>query len=141
MRFAAGVFVSATFPASRPEEYLSVRGWGDDGEEQEVGIIRRLADWPAAAREIVADAIARRTLVRTIRRIHNLRLARGYLDFDVETDAGRGSFTARWTQSQAVDFGTDGKLMIDSDDNRWVIPRLDALPRADRERFERYVYW
>ncbi|MEX0689587.1 MAG: DUF1854 domain-containing protein [Pirellulales bacterium] len=141
VRLAAGVFVSATFPASRPEEYLSVRGWGDDGEEQEVGIIRRLADWPAAAREIVADAVARRTLVRTICRIHALRLARGYLDFDVETDAGRGSFTARWTQSQAVDFGTDGKLMIDSDDNRWVIPRLGDLPRADRERFERYVYW
>ena len=33
--------------------------------------------------------MARRTLVRTIRRIHDVRLAHGYLDFDVETDAGR----------------------------------------------------
>jgi ATP-binding cassette subfamily B protein len=140
-RLAAGVFVVPTFPATRPEDYLSVRCWGDDGEERELGIVRRLADWPAEDRGIVGQAMARRTLVRAIRRIHDVRLAHGYLDFDVETDAGRGSFTARWTQSQAIDFGPDGKLLIDAEDNRWVVPRLEDLPKADREKFERYVYW
>jgi ABC-type multidrug transport system ATPase subunit len=140
-RLAAGVFVVATFPATRPEAYLSVRGWDDDGEERELGIIRQLADWPADDRAIVGEAVARRTLVRSIRRIHDIRLARGYLDFDVETDAGRRTFTARWTQSQAVDFGTDGKLLIDTEDNRWVVPDVNDLPTADREKFERYVYW
>jgi ATP-binding cassette, subfamily B, bacterial len=140
-RLAAGVFVVATFPATRPEEYLSVRGWDDDGEERELGMIRQLADWPAAARGIVGDAVARRTLVRSIRRIHDLRLARGYLDFDVETDAGRRTFTTRWTQSQAVDFGSNGKLLIDTEDNRWVVPDVGDLPKADREKFERFVYW
>ncbi len=140
-RLAAGVFVVPTFPATRPEDYLSVRCWDDDGEERELGIVRRLADWPAEDRGIVRQAMARRTLVRTIRRIHDVRLAHGYLDFDVETDNGRGSFTARWTQSQAIDFGPDGKLLIDAEDNRWVVPRLEELPKADRERFERYVYW
>lgn len=140
-RLAAGVFVVPTFPATLPEEYLSVRCWDDDGEEREQGIVRRVADWPAEDRGIVGQAMARRTLVRTIRRILDVRLAHGYLDFDVETDAGRGSFTARWTQSQAIDFGPNGKLLIDAEDNRWVVPWLDELPQADRERFERYVYW
>ncbi|MFM8414511.1 MAG: DUF1854 domain-containing protein, partial [Planctomycetota bacterium] len=140
-RRAAGVFVVPTFPASHPEEYLSVRGWGDDGEEEELGLVRRLADWPAADAAILRDAVARRILVRTIRRVHDVRLVHGYLDFDVETDTGRDRFTIRWTQSQAVDFGTAGKLLIDTEENRWVVPRIEDLPKAEREKLERYVYW
>jgi ATP-binding cassette, subfamily B, bacterial len=140
-RRAAGLFVVPTFPASHPDAFLSVRCWTDDGEEQELGLIRSLADWPAADAAILRTAVARRILVRTIRRIHKLRLDHGYLDFEVESDAGPGRFTTRWTQSQALDFGADGKLLIDSEENRWVVPDLADLPQADRERFERYVYW
>jgi hypothetical protein len=135
------VFVVPTFPATHPEAYLSVRGWTDDGEEQELGVVRTLAEWPADDASIIRDAVLRRTLVRTIRRVHDVRLSHGYLDFDVETDAGPSRFTARWTQSQAVDFGPDGKLLIDAEDNRWVVPRIDDLPKPDRERFLQYVYW
>ena len=76
-----------------------------------------------------------------IRRVHDVRLVHGYLDFDVESDVGRRRFTARWTQGQAFDFGTGGKMLIDTDENRWVVPRIDDLPAADRERFLQYVYW
>jgi ATP-binding cassette subfamily B protein len=140
-RLAAGVFVVPTFPATHPEAYLSVRGWTDDGEEQELGVVRTLAEWPADDASIIRDAVRRRTLVRTIRRVLDVRLSHGYLDFDVETDAGPSRFTARWTQSQAVDFGPDGKLLIDAEDNRWVVPRINDLPKPDRERFLQYVYW
>jgi ATP-binding cassette subfamily B protein len=138
---AAGIFVVATFPASHPEEYLSVRGWSDDGEEIEIGLVRRLADWGEADREVVRAALRRRALVRRISRVHDVKLAHGYLDFDVETDVGRRGFTIRWTQSQASDFGPDGKMLIDTEENRWVVPRMDDLPRPDRERFLHYVYW
>jgi ATP-binding cassette, subfamily B, bacterial len=70
-----------------------------------------------------------------------VRLAHGYLDFDVETDVGRQRFTTRWTQSQAIDFGAEGKLLIDVEDNRYVVPRVDDLPATDRERFLHYIYW
>ena len=138
---ARGVFVLRTFPASHPESYLSVRGWEEDGEEVELGMIRTLSDWDEAGRTIVREALRRSALVRRIDRVHAVRLAHGYLDFDVETDVGRRGFTTRWTQSQAVDFGDDGKLLLDTEENRWVIPRVDALPKADRERFLQYVYW
>jgi hypothetical protein len=118
-----------------------VRGGQEDGEEVELGMIRTLADWDEAGRTIVREALRRSALVRRIDRVHAVRLAHGYLDFDVETDVGRRGFTTRWTQSQAVDFGDDGKLLLDTEENRWVIPRVDALPKADRERFLQYVYW
>ena len=70
-----------------------------------------------------------------------MELSHGYLDCDVETDVGRRRFTLRWTQSQAVDYGPEGKLLIDGDDDRYVIPRIDGLPPADRERFLRHIYW
>jgi hypothetical protein len=104
-------------------------------------MIRSLAEWSAADRAVVQAALARRSLIREIRRIHDVALAHGYLDFDVETDVGRRQFTARWTQSQAVDFGAEGKMLIDADENRWVVPRIDALPKPDREKFLHYVYW
>ncbi|MFM9059947.1 MAG: DUF1854 domain-containing protein, partial [Planctomycetaceae bacterium] len=140
-RRAAGVFVIRVFPASHPEAYLSVRGWNETGEEVEFGMIRSLADWPAADREVVQTALGRRALVREITRVHGVRLAHGYLDFDVDTAAGRRTFTTRWTQAQASDFGSGGKLLIDADDNRWLVRRVDDLPSADRERFLHYVYW
>jgi hypothetical protein len=79
--------------------------------------------------------------VRSIGRVHDVKLAHGYLDFDVECDVGRRTFTTRWTQSQVIDFGGEGKMLIDTEENRWVIHRVDDLPKPDRERFLHYVYW
>ena len=138
---ASGVFVVRTFPASHPEAYLSVRGWDDSGDEVELGMLESLAEWSPEDQATVRTALARRALIRTIRRIHDLKLVHGYLDFDVDTEVGRRSFTTRWTQSQACDFGREGKMILDTEENRWVVPRIDALPPADRERFLHYVYW
>jgi hypothetical protein len=104
-------------------------------------MIEALADWPEADRDVIRAAVRRRVLVRSIRHVHGATLAHGYLDLDVESDVGRRPVTIRWTQSQVVDFGATGKMLIDTEENRWVIPRLDDLPPADRERFLRYVYW
>lgn len=66
-------------------------------------------------------------------------MSHGYLDLDVETDEGRKAFTMRWTASQAIDFGTDGKLIIDTEDNRYVVRDVESPPKPDRERFQQYV--
>jgi ATP-binding cassette subfamily B protein len=135
------VFIVRTFPATHPEEYLSVRGWNDSGEEIEIGMLRSLADWPAESQEVVRTALKRRSLVRTIHAVHDVKLGHGYLDFDVETDVGRQKFTTRWTGSQAIDFGPDGKMLIDTEENRYVVPKVSGLPAPDREKFLHYVYW
>jgi hypothetical protein len=140
-RLAAGIFVVRTFPATHPEAYLSVRGWNESGDEIELGMIRSLDDWGDDSRKVVLAALARRSLVRSINRVHQVTLAQGYLDFDVDTDVGRRQFTTRWTQGQVLDFGVDGKMLIDTEENRYIIPRVAALPKPDRERFLQYVYW
>ena len=104
-------------------------------------MIRSLDGWSDADATIARTALARRSLVRTIKRVHGVKLAHGYLDLDVETDAGRQVFTMRWTQSQSIDYGTDGKMLVDTEDNRWVIRDVEDLPKPDRERFMQYIYW
>jgi len=63
------------------------------------------------------------------------------LELDVQTDMGNEKFTLLWTQSQAIDFGKSGKLLIDSEENRYVVTDVERLPKADREKFLPYIYW
>lgn len=135
------VFVVRTFGATMPERYLSVRRWNESGEDIELGLVRDLAEWPAEAQRLIRHSLARRYLLRTIQQVHACQLAHGFLELDVETDAGRQTFTMRWTGSQAIDFGDNGKLLIDTEDNRYIVTDVDRLPARDRERFLHYIYW
>ena len=45
------------------------------------------------------------------------------------------------TVEEAISDFRDGKMLVDTEENRWVIPSVDALPPADREKFLHYVYW
>jgi hypothetical protein len=79
--------------------------------------------------------------MRRILRVHRNHLESGYLTLDVETDAGSDQFVMRWTQGQALDYGDNGKLLIDTKENRYVVDDVDRLPKEDRERFLQYIYW
>ncbi|MFN6164379.1 MAG: DUF1854 domain-containing protein [Planctomycetota bacterium] len=137
----SGWFLVRAFPASHPEEYLSVRGWDDQGDEVELGMMTRLSEWPAGDQDAIRRALRRRYLLRPIHRVHRVDLRHGFLEFTAETDEGKSEFLMRWSSSQAVDYGDNGKLIIDTEDNRYLIADVDSLPPADRERFEQYVYW
>jgi ATP-binding cassette, subfamily B, bacterial len=140
-RICSSVFVVRAFPATKSTEYLSIRGWNENGDEVEWGMIRELGEWPSQDREMVEVALSRRYLLRRITRVHRAKLQFGYLNLEVETDMGRDAFTMRWTQSQAIDYGDNGKLIIDAKENRYVLEDVDALPPVDRERFLQFVYW
>ena len=70
-----------------------------------------------------------------------MKLDQGYLVFRVQTDHGPTRFTMRWTQSQAQEFGERGKVLLDVEDNRFLVPDTDKLPQRERELLQRYVYW
>lgn len=70
-----------------------------------------------------------------------LIIRQGFLEFDVITELGHEAFSMRWTQSHAIDFGERGKLLMDTEENRYWVPDIEALPPQDRERFLQYVYW
>ncbi len=140
-KLGSGIFILRTFPASHPSEYLSVRGWNSEGDEIELGMIRNLTDWEVNDRTEISEALERRYLMRKIESINSASLKFGFVDFDVQTTSGNAKFSMRWTQSQAIDFGDNGKLIIDTEENRYLVCNIADLSAADQEKFLQYVYW
>ena len=136
-----GVFAVNLFPATNPEDYISLRVWTRDGEQQEVGILRNLKEWPEEAQRLVRSALDRRYFLQTITGVDSLHVELGHLHGAVRTPHGPRRFTMRWSQSQVQDFGERGKMLLDLDDNRFLVPDVQTLPPKERELFQRYVYW
>jgi ATP-binding cassette subfamily B protein len=136
-----GLFAVRALPATCPDQFISLRYADEDGQEHEVGLIRDLAEWPAQDRTLVEQALARRYFVRVITAIDSIESKYGLLTFQVQTDRGPVRFTMRHSHSQAQEYGENGKLLLDVDDNRYLIPDVDALPRREHLLFRRYVYW
>jgi ATP-binding cassette subfamily B protein len=136
-----GLFAVRALPATYPDQFISLRYADDDGQEHEVGLMRDLADWPAEDRALVEQALARRYFVRVITAIDSIESKYGLLMFQVQTDRGPVRFMMRHSHSQAQEHGENGKLLLDVDDNRYLIPDVDALPRRQHLLFRRYVYW
>ena len=136
-----GVFAVRCFPAERPDEFVSLRHADADGQQHELGIIRQVSDWPEAQQAMLREALQRRYLLHEIRSIAAIKLEHGLLDFAVETHHEACHFTMRWSQSAVQDFGPRGKLLLDVDDNRWLVPDVEALPRRQQLLFRRFVYW
>ncbi len=137
----SAVFCIRTLPARYPNHYISVRSWDEKGDEIELGMIADPAKLDDECQAVVHASLDMHYLMRPINRVYNVDLSHGYLDMDVETDAGRETFTVRWTASQAIDFGDDGKLIIDTNDNRYLVRDVFKLPKPDREKFLQYIYW
>ncbi len=124
-----------------PSQYISLRWTNEDNREQEVGLIRNLADWPEEAQELINLSLLRRYFVHRILQIRSIKSFQNYLDFEVETDLGAMGFVMRWSHDVAHDYGTGGKILLDVEENRYVIPKLDALDPKQRQLFERYIFW
>jgi ATP-binding cassette subfamily B protein len=135
------VFAVQCFPATRRNDFISLRSWDRDGHEHELGIVRHLEEWSPGTRELMHAALGRRYYLRRITGIDEIELDYGMLNFRVTTDHGPAHFTMRWNQSQAHDFGERGKVLLDTEDNRFLVTDTDELPKRQRELFQRYVYW
>jgi hypothetical protein len=143
-RIYGGVYAAYVFPVAHPNEYISLvysTGGRRSRDETEIGIIRNLDEFPPADAELVRQALARRYFVHVISRIHHIGWKFGFLSLDVDTDKGPISFMMQWQHDRAVDYGRGGKILLDVDENRYLIPELDKLPERDRRDFQRFIYW
>jgi ATP-binding cassette subfamily B protein len=136
-----GVFAVNLFPATNPRDYVSLRTWDREGREQEIGILRELDRWPADVQSLIGEALGRRYYLQTITRIDSIRLELGNLDLEVQTEHGPRRFIMRWNQTQVQDFGERGKILLDLDDNRYIVPDVETLADNERDLFQRYIYW
>jgi ATP-binding cassette subfamily B protein len=136
-----GVFAVRCMPVRYPRHYISLRYHDKDKHEVEVGIIRDLDQWGPKAQKLVSESLLKRYFVHTITAINRIELFNGYLNFDVETDLGPIEFMMRWQGDKAHNYGMTGKMLIDSDENRYLIPDLQKLSEPERRLFVRFIYW
>lgn len=141
-RIYGGVFAAYAFPVAHPDEYISlIHSAGEDKEQIEIGIIKDLDQFPPEQAQLIRDALRRRYFIHVINRIGHIGWKYGFVALDVDTDKGRASFMMHWSHDRAVDYGRRGKILIDVDDNRYLIPDLDKLTPKERSDFQRYIYW
>ena len=141
-RIYGGVFAAYAFPVAYPDKYISlIHSAGDDKEQIEIGVIRDLEEFPPDQVDLVRKALHRRYFIHTIQSISHIGWKYGFVGLDVQTDKGPASFLMNWATDRAVDYGRQGKILIDVDDNRYLIPDLSKLEPSERAEFTRYIYW
>jgi len=142
-RIYGGVYAVYLFPVRQTGKFISLRHTvpGEKNEDVEIGIISDLGQWPDDAQALVQDALKRHYFIHEIKKIFHVGLKFGFIEMDVETDKGRRVFLMHWRGDQAVDYGRKGKIILDVDQNRYLIPDINTLDPHERSEFERYIYW
>lgn len=136
-----GVFAVRCLPVRFPRQYISLRYLDSEKHEVEVGLIRDLDQWPSQAQDLIGQSLTKRYFLHTITGIHRIEVFSGHLSLDVETDLGPVQFVMRWQGDRAYNYGNGGKLLIDTDENRYLIPDIQKLSESERRLFLRYIYW
>ncbi len=136
-----GVFTLRCMPVRYPRKFISLRWIVEDNRDQEIGLIRDLDDWPQDVQERIQHSLRRRYLIHTITAILDIDEEHNYLKVKAETDLGPTDFIMRCSSDHAQDYGTGGKVLLDVEENRYVIPKVADLPEPGKSLFERYIYW
>ncbi len=141
-RIYSGVYALRCLPVHYPSRFISLRYLNAEKREVELGLIDDLDHWPTEAQELVRQSLLKRYFVHTITAVESITVLHGgFLELSVDTDLGPMCFVMRHQGDRAQDYGTNGKLLLDIDENRYLITNIDDLPARDRRLFTRYIYW
>lgn len=136
-----GVYALRAFPIRCPDKFIFLFYYDENDKVQEIGMIEDLNAFPEEARQIVLDAMRKQYFAYIIETIYSIKLEYGMLHFEVETDKGPKTFYMRWASHRTLDFGEKGKILLDIFDDRYIVPDVEKLTKAERELFTRYIYW
>jgi ATP-binding cassette, subfamily B, bacterial len=137
----SGIFPVHCFPVHFPDKYISLNFTGEDGRSAELGIVESLLEWPAEVQNLLRKGLQERYLYHSIEEILSIKRFCGFVDIAARTDLGEMNFTLRDTVEAVQDYGPRGKLMIDVEDNLYVIKDLEQLPPSQRQLFLRVIFW
>lgn len=136
-----GVFAVLMFPIRYPDRFISMRYTGEKDKVLEIGVIEDLSAFSEGTQTLVRAVLKKQYHEHMIQRVYAVRDEFGLLFFDVETQRGRQEFMMPWRHDRAEDFGAGGKVLLDVNDNRFIVPDVLALPANDQRRFTNYIYW
>lgn len=126
------VFLHCSFPHTDKRQYVSVR----TADNEEIGMIRSIDDFPAEVVALLEEQIQIRYFVPEITRVVNIREEFGYSYWDTETTAGLCRFTVRSGGNHLKLVGEEKLLVIDVDGNRFIINHLDQLSAREYRMVE-----
>jgi hypothetical protein len=136
-----GVYAVLMFPVTHPERFISLRYTDEQDKDQELGVVEDLSAFPEEARQAIKESLLKQYYQRVIHRIYDIECKYGLLFFNVETGHGSEMFVMPWRHDRTEEFGVNGKVLLDSLDNRYIIPDVEKLPSSDRRTFLGYIYW
>ncbi|MDD4888972.1 MAG: DUF1854 domain-containing protein [Phycisphaerae bacterium] len=123
------------FALSDPKRYISMR----DRDGEEIGVVRDPDRLPETSRAMLTRHLDRRYFIPVIQKV--LRIREFWIDqtWTVITDRGPREFTIQGRDS--IRFLSDRSLLLmDADDNRYVIRDRGALDPHSRRWVERFVW-
>ncbi|MCE9613573.1 MAG: DUF1854 domain-containing protein [Lentisphaerae bacterium] len=136
-----GVFAIRMFPVRHPSRFISLHYTDVSDKDLEIGVIEDLSVFPQDQQALVIRDLTAHYYEKVIRRVFDVRYEFGLLFFDVETQSGREHFVMPWRGDRAEEYGETGRVLLDALDNRYIIPDVEELPPADRQRFTSFIYW
>lgn len=131
----AGVYMVRAFPATQSDEFLSIRYEDQTGNDHELGMIRRLSDWPQESQELIRRALNRRYLLRTLTGITSIREDNGFVTCVADTDDGPVDFIVHNNAHSVKRFGYNGRLLTDLHQDHYLIHDVNDLPFLQRRLF------
>ena len=138
-RTVEGVHCMQLFPLSDPEKYISVvRPAKPDNEE--IGIIERLADLAPEQQTLVVNDIKFRYFVPEVEEITSVEESAGLYEIDMKTERGpRRVFVMNPRES--ISSTDDGILLItDVEKCRYKITRFSALSTRSKVQFDKIIF-
>lgn len=129
------------FPISSPDEFISIREPDTrmGGRGAELGMIRRLSDFPEEVSGMITAELDRRYFTPSIQKIHSFSEKFGYCYWDVTTSAGRIEFIMT-NPSSSIRTLEDGRVfMYDIDGNCFTIDDPTKLDKASYKKVEIYL--
>ena len=136
-----GVFSLWCFPITFPNRYITLSYHDTEGRTREIGIIENLADWPKESQALVKNALLQHYLFHYVEKVYSVRKFSQFLSVRARTHIGNVDFVLRHSSDSAKNYGANGKMLIDIEDNLYIVPDINALSRTERDTFERYIYW
>lgn len=124
------------YPYTLTSEYICVV----DSNDNEIGIIKSLADLDKKSEECCIHELERRYYCPTITEVKKIKERMGHFYFESIIDGKTKKFTVK-DITRSIRFSSENTLLIfDMEGNRYVIPSFDAIEEKSKRLLEPYLY-
>ena len=121
-------------PFNRPEEYISCIAEGT-----EVGIIRRVNDFPEQQQKVIRDQLFFRYYAPKIEKILSVREKMWFLFIKAVVNGTETELCLRDMYHNIRYYNVTDVMLIDVEENRYLIGNFAQLPKKLRQKLEIYL--